>query len=427
MTDATTAACANPPPTRWMKILGSSVLDQALLSAANFAVGLILIRYAEDSQYGYYVLLFNSVMLLTMLQNSLIGTPLVISLPKLAPAQKRQWLGSLHKDQARGLGAGTVILLLGVSLLWAFGLVNDTIATLILAAIAAIITSLYREFFRNTLLIFQRTQRVLLADVIYAIGLVAGCLVAVQFPIAATIAILATALSALAGGRILSHWMRDLADPDAAPGRLFAIAPIGLWAACGSGVYWLLNQGYSFVTAFTLDIAAVGALAAARLLMMPVNLVCTGVQKQVTPAASHWLHDNGAAGALRKLGGVALAMGVVVLAYALVTWLARDWIFTDLLRQQHPERNALLLLWIAIFFVKALRDPPMLILVLKQQFRILTFSSLVCALLALLLCFILTKVMGPAGALWGMLAGETLSLMVVLFFSWHASRQKGDS
>ncbi|WJJ94312.1 hypothetical protein [Neopusillimonas aromaticivorans] len=258
-------------------------MDQAVLSVANFLIGLTLIRYADDTQYGYYVLMFNTVMLLTMLQNSFIGTPLVIKLPKLDEIEKRQWLGSLHKDQSQWLGSGTVILLLLISGLWATGAITTTITALALAAVAAIIASLYREFFRNTLLLYQRPQLVLLADLIYATGLIAGGLIATQFTVAATIAILATALSALAGGRLLSHWMRNLIDTRAAPGRLMTIAPIGLWAASGAGVYWLLNQGYSFVTAFTLDVAAVGALAAARLLMMPVNLVCTGIQKQITP------------------------------------------------------------------------------------------------------------------------------------------------
>ncbi len=415
------------PPTaqktsaRWVKILGSSVLDQAVLSVANFLIGLTLIRYADDTQYGYYVLMFNTVMLLTMLQNSFIGTPLVIKLPKLDEIEKRQWLGSLHKDQSRWLGSGAVILLLLISGLWATGAITTTITALALAAVAAIITSLYREFFRNTLLLYQRPQQVLLADLIYATGLITGGLIATQFPVAATIAILATALSALAGGRLLSYWMRNLIDTRAAPGRLMTIAPIGLWAASGAGVYWLLNQGYSFVTAFTLDVAAVGALAAARLLMMPVNLVCTGIQKQITPAASHWLHTENASATLHKLVKVALAMGAIVIGYALLTWLLRDWIFLDLLRKDHAERDTLLALWTAIFLVKALRDPPMLILVLKQRFRILTFSSLGCALTALTLCFMLTRTLGTTGALWGMLLGELLSLIIIVGYSWHIS------
>ncbi len=45
------------------RLFGSSIIDQALLSAANFAVGLMLIRYSSETQYGYYILAFNAMML----------------------------------------------------------------------------------------------------------------------------------------------------------------------------------------------------------------------------------------------------------------------------------------------------------------------------------------------------------------------------
>lgn len=407
---------------KWSRILGSSILDQALLSAANFIVGLILIRYADDAQYGYYILMFNAVMLLTMLQNSFTGTPLVITLPKLSDPDKRYWVGSVYVDHWRVLIGLSVILLVPACLLWWFKVLANEQSVLIVAAITATIASLYREFFRNTLLIFQRPQTVLKADLAYSGILTAGCFVAVLFPFAAAVAMAATALSAIVCGYMLWRWMRDLIDPHAPSGQLMKIAPIGLWAATGSGVYWLLNQGYSFITAFTLDVAAVGALAAARLLMMPINLVCTGVQKQLTPAASHWLHSNGGRFTMQRLCRLALAMGAVVIAYTLLVWLLRDWIFLDLLRKDHAQRNELLLLWASIFFVKALRDPPMLILMLRQRFRLLTFSSLICASLALVLCYVLTGYLSTAGALWGMLIGESISLVLTLLFAWKESR-----
>jgi len=400
------------------------VIDQAVLSAANFIVGLILIRYASDGEYGYYILVFNAIMLLTMLQNSFIGTPYVIKLPELAEAERKQWVGSLLRDQNRWTAYGASLALATTALLWATGLLPANLAWLALAALAAITASLYREFFRNTLLIYQRPKTVLYADMLYVVGIMLGCAIAVQFPIAAIIAILATALSALAGAHVLRRQMRALFDPDAPPGKLAAIAPIGLWAASGAGVYWLFNQGYSFVTAFTLDISAVGALAAARLLMMPANLICSGIQKQLTPLSSQWIHDKGADHTLHRLWLIALILGGGVLLYSALTWLARDWIFLDLMRTDHPQRDAFVILWAAIFFVKALRDPPMLLLVLRQRFRILTFSSSLCAVLSLLLCYFLTLEFGAVGALWGILAGETLSLLAVLVFSWKEARTR---
>src|SRR5690625_4135203 len=167
---------------RWLTLFASSVAVQAALSAANFIVGLLLIRYTNDAQYGYYILGFNAILLLTSLQNSLIGTPYVIALPELNPNQRRQWLGSLLRDQNRWvLWASTF----SVFLIIIYGVVSASPITqlvLLLAVLIAISLSLYREFFRNTLLIYQNPTLVLRLDLLYIALLITGCLIAIQYP-----------------------------------------------------------------------------------------------------------------------------------------------------------------------------------------------------------------------------------------------------
>lgn len=402
-----------------LRIFGSSVIDQAVLSAANFLVGIILIRYAGDSEYGYYILIFNAIMLVTMLQNSFIGTPFVIRLPGIPQEERRQWVGSLLRDQNRAAGWLIAIALAGIAGLWLTEALDVGLVWLSIAAVAAVATSLFREFLRNILLIYQLPHLVLVSDLVYVVGIVAGSILAVQYPMAAMVVVLAVAASALLAAYVLRYVMRSMIDRQAAPGRLWSIAPIGAWAATGAAVYWIFNQGYSFIAAGTLSIAAVAALAAARLIMMPVNLLCSGVQKQLTSMASQWLHDDGAVATLRRLLRFAAILGAGVIVYALIAWLFRDWIFVDLLRKSDTQNNLFLILWAAIFFIKALRDPPMLLLMMRQRFRVLTFSSLVCALLSLVLSYTFMLEYGAVGALWGILAGEVLSLLTTLYFSWR--------
>lgn len=118
------------------RLFGSSIADQAMLSAANFGVGLILIRYAAEAQYGYYILAFNTMMLLTTLQGTFIGTPMVIRLPGLDQAARRQWMGSLLRDQ-KWLGAAGGALALVVALAgWAMGLFDGESTLVVVAASA---------------------------------------------------------------------------------------------------------------------------------------------------------------------------------------------------------------------------------------------------------------------------------------------------
>ncbi|TAL57463.1 MAG: hypothetical protein EPN84_13675, partial [Legionella sp.] len=81
---------------RWVKLFSSAVIDQAALSAANFLVGLLLIRHTSDADYGHYVLGFSTLLLLTGMQGAYIGGPLSVLAPRKTPEQRRLMLATLY-------------------------------------------------------------------------------------------------------------------------------------------------------------------------------------------------------------------------------------------------------------------------------------------------------------------------------------------
>ena len=66
------------------RLLSTAVISQALLSAASFAVGLILIRSTTDVQYGYYILASSAILLLVSLQTGFFNPPLAIRMTRIA-------------------------------------------------------------------------------------------------------------------------------------------------------------------------------------------------------------------------------------------------------------------------------------------------------------------------------------------------------
>ncbi|EGP46781.1 lipopolysaccharide biosynthesis protein [Achromobacter insuavis] len=408
------------------RLFGSSIADQAMLSAANFGVGLILIRYAAEAQYGYYILAFNTMMLLTTLQGTFIGTPMVIRLPGLDQAARRQWMGSLLRDQ-KWLGAAGGALALVVALAgWAMGLFDGESTLVAVAAIGLVLAALYREYLRGILLMYHRPQQVLGADAIYVAVLLAGCALAVRTPVAAAGALLAGTMAALACASVLRRVLANDIERGAAPGRLREIARMGFWAASGGVIYWLFNQGYNFLTAATLDLAAVAALAASRLTLMPINLLLAGMQKQLTPLASDWMHGMGARRTLRRLMLFSLALALFTLLYGAVIWLLRDWIFLDLMRKDFPQRDLLLVLWIGLFVLMVIREPIMMVPLLRQRFRALSAATLVCALIALAISYVGMLQLGPVGAVIGILTGEACYGLAVIVMAWREVRRDDD-
>src|SRR5262245_20817400 len=125
--------------------LSSAVVVQALLSAGNLAIGLILIRFSSDAQYGYYVLVFNSLMLITQAQTQFIHPAMVQKLTHLDRQGRSNLIGGLYLDQKRLIPVLGAVAGLVTGGLWAAGIFSTHTALLALAATAAALASLNRE------------------------------------------------------------------------------------------------------------------------------------------------------------------------------------------------------------------------------------------------------------------------------------------
>jgi O-antigen/teichoic acid export membrane protein len=171
-----------------------------------------------------------------------------------------------------------------------------------------------------------------------------------------------------------------------------------------------------------LDVAAVAAIAATRLLLMPVNLVSAGIGSIMLPLASGWLHQHGAPMLLRRLCLMALGMAATTLCYFAVLWLLRDWIFSVVLKKQFAQRDALLMLWGAIFLVMVVRYQLCYLLAAQGRFRALTLTTLVSAVTSLAASYWAMLRFGVAGALVGMLIGELISVTGIVIISFRKAR-----
>jgi len=407
-------------------MFGSAVVMQAVLSASNLLVGLILIRRSSDEQYGYYVLTLTVVMLLAALQNAFIQPQLVVRMTGATDAERADLIGGLYRDQRRLLPVFAVII---------FALALDTTTTGVLparaawvcmAATLAILASLYREFFRMLLFAHRQSVEVLKADVIYAALLISSAMLATLSPAAAAFAACGMACAALAGGLMCSKSMWRIAPWNirGAPGILRAIAPLGLVTAAGSAIHWAFSQGYNFLVAATLDVPSVAAIAATRILIMPVNLLSAGIGTIMLPTASGWLQTRSAAVVLRRMLLIASSLAAAALLYFAVLWVVRDWVFTVVLKKHVAQRDRLLLLWYAVGILMLLRDQLVYLLLARSRFHALTLLTLVSALVALTTSYVGMRLMGVAGALLGVLAGETLNVGGMLLLSTVEVRKR---
>lgn len=401
------------------RLFSSAVVNQAILSLTSLLAGLVLVRRTPDLQYGYYVLGWNAIQLLTSLQVAFFAPPLADRIARLDRAGRGEVVGGLYRAQRRILAvlAGAALLL--TTMLWATRLVERDIALLTFVIIAACGTALTREYFRMVLLAYQRPQDVLRCDVVYVIVMVGGVMLAPLTPQPAVFALAALAAAAALGARLMARRLHhhEPWNPRGSMGVLREIAPTGTWSATGAAIHWSFSQGYNYLVAATLGVAAIAAISATRLLMMPFNLLSTGLAALMLPLASRWLHQNGPAYLLRRLYGFAAMLAGAGVVYFVVLWFSRDWVFDVILKKHFEQRDPLILLWCAAFLTMVTRDQLIYLLVARARFRLLTSLTLLSAVSSLSASYVGMRSLGQIGVPLGVLVGELVSVAGIALFS----------
>lgn len=409
--------------TAFVKLFSSAIIMQGLLSATNLFVGLVLIRRTNDFEYGTFVLVSNALALLTLMQTAYIQPPMVNRMASADRTGRADLIGGLYREQRRALPLLALVLMVAAAIFWATGLIATRMAIVVFVAIAAVICTLYREFFRIVLLAYRRPFDVLKSDLFYVVILCAGVLLATLSPMPAATAVLTLTVAAAVAGIISSRvlWRHEAWNLAGAPGIFRTIAHVGGWSLAGAAIHWAFSQGYNYVVAATLDVTAVASIAATRLLMMPVNLVSSGIATMILPTASGWLQQHSPAKVLRRMVLFSAGLAGLSLCYFAVVWLLRDWIFVDILKKNFAHRDLLLLLWSAVFLVIVFRDQMVIFVVVRSRLRALSTLTLFSALTSLAVSYVAMLKIGIAGALCGVLTGEVLNLAGIIFISLRES------
>ena len=408
------------------RLMFGTLVSQALLSGGSFLVAFVLLRRLGDEQYGYYILATVTLLLLTSLQGAFFGPPIVVALSSMEAPKRHLFLGGLVRVRQRLLWLAALGLFAGNAVAWVSGLLSTPTAMLICVGDLVAIALLYREFYRGILLASHQVTAVLLSDVVYVALLIASAFAATYLPHPALFAVAGMGLGAACGGLLAARaaWRFEAWDLQGSPTALREISSQGAWSVFGAAVHWTFSQGYTYVVAALLDVRAVAALAATRLLMMPINLLSSGINQSVFPLVSRWNQEMDARLVLRRTLQICLLLVLLSSFYGLLVWALRDWFFDTLLHKNFADRDLLLLCWAAVFIVMTLRDQIGCLLMVRSRLRELSQFTFVSAVLALLAIRLAVPELGPVGALVGILLGELFNLMGLLILSFAEIRQQ---
>jgi O-antigen/teichoic acid export membrane protein len=410
----------------FVRMFGSAIVMQGMLSAASFVAGLILLRRTSNESYGHYVLIVNAILLIVAVQCSYFQPSIVMRMSHLDLSGRKQLIGGFLHNQQRLLLKIVAALLAAIALLFAVQIINWHVALLLVIGTGAVAGSLFREFFRLILFAYRRSVDVLQADVFYALILIGGVLIATLTAAPDIVAVATLGVAALIGGILQARALRRFEpwDPLGREGTLRDIASLGGWATAGAALHWAFSQGYSYIAAATLNVAALAAIVSIRLLFMPLNLVSTGIGTLMLPTATGWVRAHGAKHALRRLALIATVMAIAGVCYISVVWTFRDWIIATVIKKDFAHRDSLLILWSIVFVVMLFRDQLLQLPMSCGRYRHLAGITLASTIVALVVCHLALRTIGEPGAPLGVLAGEICNLAGIIALSLQEIRNE---
>lgn len=408
-------------PGRFLQFFGAGVLDQILLSGANFIAGFVMIRYTNDMAYGQFVLAQSALLLLVSAQAAWLSGPVTATAPTKSAAERAHMVGSLGASQSQFLRRVSLGLVPLPAVGCALGLWNANTALAAAGTLLAGWAALQREYRRSVLLVYSRPQSMLRADLVYVVALLVGIALArlsgqQAGPLAITALLVAGWAGAVVAHRMLAKdpgWVSGDARP-----YWREIRNMGLWSAVGGVIYWTFAQSYNYVLAARLNLTAVTDVNVARLVLMPVFVFMYGINSLLTPITANWLAEHGLARMLRRLVVLTVLISGIDLLYFALAWALRHWLIVDLMHKQIADQDRLLMLWGVVALVFLPREALQAALYALKRVRSMAGLVGLSAAVSLSLMWFGIPRWGASAVLIGQVAGECVNLVGLTLLLW---------
>ncbi|MFT4078415.1 lipopolysaccharide biosynthesis protein [Rhodomicrobium sp.] len=324
-----------------------SVLDQAALSAFNFALAFALIRIWSDNPevFGVYSMVFAGSLALISVQNALINAQFTILRPKATSESDESTLLSMFWT------VNVAVVICAMLLMFASILATGSDLALAASAAAYVGATLLREYTRSHHFSDMNVLAVLALDGVslaISIGLFAAAY-AFGPPLGLPIlfAILAAGLLIASGLAIRMHRQhyRILADRETVAFYRAVWRKHSFWALMGVLTSEFQQRGYVFVVAAAFGAGSVALIQAAALLFRPIQLVTHAWGKLARAVlADHLARGDVARARAFTLQSFAV-LGALFLAFSAALALGWPFISDVLFRGRYTDLGAIVVLW----------------------------------------------------------------------------------
>ena len=415
-----------------------ALMDQAVVSTANFSYNFMLARYADPEDYGIYILLFAILMIIySVIQSSLTLEPLII-------------LGSKENKgtERRSYVTQTIILNLSISLVAILALFilaipfrifnNSAYTQAILLATLPIIPMNLRYFARCIFIMENRFDRAFLCDAFVLVAAIIGFFV--LFKTGAITNLQIAALFAIAEGSAVLLWgvikwksAKQLIVEAAIMAKTLPAFrqwsatqrnwTYGKWVLWASSASYLCQQAQFLILPGFVPLASLAGYRAAYLVAQPVYLFATGIEAYVWSSSIRILNKGGRNMLVTHLVRMAVPISFAILVYIAVAGvnaqLIMEFAFVDKFTSFAPlvwyfTCAALVTFW-AKMYNTAFRA--------LEETKTIYYVSLISGITGILLLLSLTWLLDVKGAAISYLSSSLL-VPLLLGISWQRVKHR---
>ncbi len=342
------------------RTMGWALLDQMVVSGANFATGVLLARHLGIEMFGQYSLYWLLILFVLALQIALVGAPMMVITPKVDPDRVRSYYGATLVLQAV-LSTAVFGLTILVFVVANQIIVIDQPVSLALSVAVASLTIPLHEYYRRIFLAMQRRKAALMLDVA-RYGLQVAVLLAIVIIAEEPVAIPDIVWMLAGCGLVAAAGAAACMPRPSLQATLFRTFVrrhwrFGKWLGV-SALLQLASVGIVYLVAgWLVGTAAVGAMRACETIMNVLNVLFRGAENALIPVLSKYIGDKNLTGFRDALVEATKIGAVVTVVVVLFVGVFSDQIMDLVFGDEYAAYHYLILLYCVIYLVRFFAVP----------------------------------------------------------------------
>lgn len=389
-----------------------TILDQATISIINFLMGIIFIYYSTPSEYGIYVFFMSFFNFFNSVQNATINTPVLVLSPRLNSIESVNF-----KKGIFGLLFPFYLLVIfsTTSISYFMNITSDNHIVSYLIISISICLLLIRDFFRTQEYADMKPKRAFTRDISYTILalifivlLILGNMVTARniylINGIATIIVIFGVLYNYKDQFLFNKFLKE---------SLNRSWKYSKWSLLGAISSWVKSDSYVYIPFLLLGAKELAFVAAARLLMTPMNLLIRSWSNYYRPLISKMMHERKVNKALKLIVTGIIIIFIVLILYTTLLLLLLKLLPVRYIPDEYVGIGIYVVLWNVIIAIQIVQSNFSSFLQASLEFKQLAIQGFFTAIVTIILSIVTVYLYGNIGSLISLMIGELLVMILL--------------